>query len=180
MAPPITDSALIGMPAADSATSSPTSSRIARVALAAILRAEMSLPATPLSNCASMVADSHSISSNTAMALSAPCTRISSDMLAPPMRHCTPSISSTSSGSTPVSHSTSPPQTSQDTLRSSRRTSIDVGKAVCSTCTVRRISTRLVRIGTASRSRPTGNRPLNTHPVSTPTHRATSGNSTPS
>ncbi len=96
------------------------------------------------------------------------------------MRHCTPSISSITKGSAPVSHSTSPPQTIQDTVRSSRRTSRDAGNAVRSTCTLRRMTTRLVRMGTARRNRPTGSKSFKPQRAITPASSAANGKNTPS
>ena len=179
-APPITDSALSGMPAADSANSSPTSSSNARVALDAILRAEISLPIAPRISRASMVADSHSISSITPTALSAPCSSASSDRSTPPTRQCSASSSATSSGSNPVSHSTRPIHTTQETVRSSRRTSIESGNATCSTRTLTRMISRLARIGMASGRIVTGSTPCSAQRASTAPSSANSGHNTPS
>ena len=49
-----------------------------------------------------------------------------------------------------MTHSTTAPQASQEMLRSMMRTQPEVGKVTPSTRTLRRISTRDERIGTAS------------------------------
>ena len=120
-APPSTDSAASGMPAADSASSRPNSSNSARVALAAILRTDRLSPSAAISR-ASMAADSHSTSTNTMTADSAPSMRLRRVTSTPAMRQWMASNSAVTKGSKSVSQSTSTAHTSQETLRSSART----------------------------------------------------------
>ena len=114
-------------------------------------------------------------------ALSAPSIRLRKDTSVPPSFQWMASSSRSTSGSRPVTHSTSTPQTSQDSVRSSTRTACDVGNATRSTRTAMRITTSEARIGTARCSTATGCADFSAqHRAASANSNASTGNSTPS
>jgi hypothetical protein len=98
-----------------------------------------------------------------------------------PIFQCTSSSASMNDGSTPVIHSTTPPQAIHDTVFSTARTTPDFGNATRITRTVSRITSSDSRMGTTTLNTASGRcwRRQNTRATQTrPSHSA--GNSTPS
>ena len=167
------------MPAADSANIRPTKSSSARSALAAILRIDRFSVAPFSSRCSSSEL-SHSVTISTRMALKAPSIRLRTLTVAPPSFQVIWSSSSSSSGSTPVTHSTTAIHATHENVRSNMRTSWLVGKAWCSTRTVSRMAASDIRMGTTTLNTAVGTTPCSSQRASSASISAASGNITPS
>ena len=181
-APPSTPSAVRSMPAADSATTTPSNNSKARNRFAAILRIDR-LSVAPASSFFSSAADTHSASTITSTADTAPSIRLRTLILVLPIFQVMSSSSCSTSGSTPVIHSTTATQASHDTLRSTTRMKSEFGKARCSTRATRRMTTSDTSTGTTTLNTANGTvssasqcRPQRT---ATANSRASTGNSTP-
>jgi hypothetical protein len=127
MAPPSTPSAVRSMPAAVSANIRPMNSSSARSMLASILRSDR-LPTPWRRTRASTAAETHSASTITSTAVTAPSSSLRSERVVPPRVQRIWSSSSSSTGSSPVTQPTRASQAIHDTLRSTTRISCDDGK----------------------------------------------------
>ncbi len=128
-----------------------------------------------------MAADTHNVTIKTTPATIVPSRIVARLIVLEPIFQCTASSASMKDGSTPVIHSTTPPQAIHDTVFSTARTSVDLGKATRITRTVSRIASSDSRIGTTTLKTANGRcrcrqnwRAIHTRP----SHKA--GNSTPS
>ena len=143
------------------------------------MRIDRSSP-LPRSSCFSIAAEIHSATTSTRPAVSVPSTRLRSVSLVVPTFQLTSSIASSSSGSTPVIHSTTASQAIHDTVRSITRTQPAVGKVTCSTRTARRITSSDSRIGIASLNTAIFTVPASSSRAPKASASASTGNSTPS
>ena len=149
------------MPTDDRATSKPTNTSSARVALLTALRRDSSPPVAERNKRDSMAADIQSVISITTPAVTAPSSKVRTDSMEPPTFHLMSSSSSRITGSRPLTQSTTAIQASHEMVRSSALISGASLNATCKTLTPRRISASDSNTGMASLKIASGNRRIN-------------------
>ena len=150
IAPPSTDSAVRSMPTTDRATSKPTNTRVTRVALLTALRNDSSPPLADLSRRVSMTDEIHSVIKSTTPAVIAPSSMARTDSVVAPTFHLIWSSSSSTTGSSPLTHSSMATQAIHDMERSSVLTSGASLNTTCNTLTPRRINASASNTGIAT------------------------------
>ena len=179
-APPSTDSAVRSMPTEDSASNKPTNISKARTVLLMTLRKDKSLPVADLSKRDSSAAEIHSVTINTAPAVSAPSIRVRTESMEPPTFQRIWSSSSSIKGRMPVTHSTTASQAIQEIVRSSTRTNGAAPNATCKTLTPKRIKAKEMQTGSKMPNKATGWSVVNKVRAANISPSKTAGNNTPS
>ena len=140
----------MSMPTADNASNRPMNTSATRVALLTALRSDNSPPVALRSKRASMADEIHSVTMITMLAVRAPSSIVRTDMVELPTFHLMSSSSSSTTGSKPLTHSTSANQAAHEKVRSKARTTGAFLKATCSTFTITRMAASASNAGTAT------------------------------